>query len=213
MIYVFMRKQWGTNNIGTCYYNKNVQYCQLYPLKSKTLYRVSILFRSVNVSVLDYIKFTISVTLFQQITGISRSRMYMGCQMVWRKKMLNLTLEVKLQRGVDLFQFASKWTCVSVWQQMITCGSIRASESTAGSIEDRQLFSCHNNISHPTFSLPNPSLPRFTPVFSPPSTSRAELPETCRSLPEDAIWRMAPCLFDPRCTVKLPLWSTTLRLM
>lgn len=31
--------------------------------------------------------------------------------------------------------------CVSVWQQMITCGSIRASEGRAGSTEDRQLFS------------------------------------------------------------------------
>lgn len=143
---------------------------------------------------------------------ISKQNVY-GMPNGVEKKMLNLTLEVKLQRGVDLFQFESKWMCVSVWQQMITCGSIRASQSTAGSIEDRQLFSCHNNISHPTFSLSKPIASLFTPVFSLPSTSRAELPEACRSLPEDAIWRMAPCLFDPRCTVKLPLWSTTLRLM
>lgn len=60
-------------------------------------------------------------------------------------------------------------------------------------------------ISHPTI-LPTAS------VFSAPSylflsltahRATCKTSKVCRSLSEDRIWRMARCLFDPRCTVTL----------
>ena len=78
------------------------------------------------------------------------------------KKMFRVTLELKLQRFVDLFNLKKMCVCECVWvlQQIITCRSIRANKGS----EHRQLFHSWTLQQQQLLSLPFHHLTRRLPL-------------------------------------------------